>query len=79
MTSPSSDPRCPTCGSIPIQDLTDRGVYYPLHYSHRWRCDMHCPGHAAIVGTGDTPEAAADIARRHWIARWPAPPAEDPA
>jgi hypothetical protein len=77
MTSPSSDPRCPTCSSIPIQDLTDRGVHYPFHYDHRWRCDLHCC--VAEVGLGTTPGAAADFTRRRWAARWAAPPAQEPA
>ena len=79
MTPPLADLRCPRCGGPPAQDLTDRGVYYPHHYDHRWRCDLHCPEHAAIVGTGDTPEAAADLARRQWAACWPAPAAQEPS
>ena len=79
MTPPLSDLRCPTCGSIPIQDLTDRGVYYLLHYSHRWRCDLYCPGHVAIADADDTFEAAADNARSRWAERWPAPAAQEPA
>lgn len=64
---------CPLCGSAPTaDDPTDRGEDYARHYDHRWRCDLYCPNHAATIGTGDTPDAAADLARRRWGARWPA-------
>ena len=77
MTPPLADLRCPRCGGPPAQDLTDRGVYYPHHYDHRWRCDLHCC--VAVAGSGTTPEAAADLTRRQWAACWPAPPAQEPA